>query len=371
MTNNIKNLIMTHYAGSISYGTNLPASDIDIRGIFCADEENIRTPFFPIREQVLADEEDGKIYELANYVKLYTDGNPNILESLWVDDKHIIETSEAHDILKSARVDLLSKKVAFTYSGYAISQLKRIKGHGKHLTNPQPIQAPRQIDFITLVHNFTDGKNLKIDLTDYKDGYRLMHYGSNIYGVYKADGYQTYDFNNTLNTNTGDEDIRDFYQKPRSFKDKICGVVLNEPLYGSRRKPEFIIRFNKEEYKQQKEIHKNYWSWKNNRNSTRAKMEEDFGYDGKHSMHLVRLLNMAEEILEDGVVKVYRPDREMLLDIRAGKWKYEELLEYVEGKDQYIRGELYQKSPLPKSPNIKLASKILMQAQDCYWSTKK
>ncbi len=39
-----QNTIVKHYAGSLSYGTNLPSSDVDFRGIFSAAPINIRTP---------------------------------------------------------------------------------------------------------------------------------------------------------------------------------------------------------------------------------------------------------------------------------------------------------------------------------------
>ena len=57
-----ENMLVKHYAGSISYGTNLPTSDVDFRGIFCGDPVNILTPFFPIREVTDVDEEDTKLY---------------------------------------------------------------------------------------------------------------------------------------------------------------------------------------------------------------------------------------------------------------------------------------------------------------------
>ena len=44
------NLLVKHYAGSKAYGTSLPTSDTDFRGIFVADPINVRTPFFPVRE---------------------------------------------------------------------------------------------------------------------------------------------------------------------------------------------------------------------------------------------------------------------------------------------------------------------------------
>jgi hypothetical protein len=79
----IPNLLMTSLAGSHSYGTSTPESDIDVRGIFCADRVNICTPFYTIREQTISSLEDAKVYELANYMSLYTQGNPNILERVW------------------------------------------------------------------------------------------------------------------------------------------------------------------------------------------------------------------------------------------------------------------------------------------------
>ena len=57
------------------------------------------------------------------------------------------------------------------------------------------------------------------------------------------------------------------------------------------------------------------------------------------------------------------------VDIRGGSWGYEELVDYAETKDKLIREELYKNTSLPKTPNIKLASKVLMEAQDMCWNT--
>lgn len=74
--------------------------------------------------------------------------------------------------------------------------------------------------------------------------------------------------------------------------------------------------------------------------------------DTKHAMHLVRLLRMGREILEDGVVNVKRPDAEELLAIRNGAWTYEQLEEFANKKDLSFQ-TLYDKSPLPKTPDYK------------------
>lgn len=364
--------IVRHLAGSHAYGTNIEGSDLDIRGIFAAPEKYIRTPFFTVKEVEVQDEEDTKLYELTQFMKLYLEMNPNIVETLWVDPTDIEFKNEVYDHLRDNAQALLSKKAAFTFSGYAVSQLKRIKGHNKWLNNPQPKEPPRQTDFLSLVHNFTSRKMFKLDretMHKVHTGHRLIPYGGDLFGVYEAPGYTTFDSNFTLNTNA-DGDLSGFYTKDQTLREKIAGMVLAEPGFGIRRLPLFIVKFNRDQYKQQKEVHKNYWSWVKNRNATRSALEEQFGYDTKHAMHLVRLLRMGEEILTNGEVHVKRPDAKELLDIRGGAWKYEQLVEYAEDKDNKIRGEFYKNSQLRKAPDIKLAAKVLMEAQDLSWSKK-
>lgn len=361
-----KNLIVEHLAGSHAYGTNIATSDVDVRGIFCADEVNIRTPFFPVREVTLEDEEDGKLYELTQFMNLYIGMNPNIVETLWVDDADIQFKHPAYDFLReNAAQQLLNKKAAFTFSGYAISQLKRIKGHNKWINRPQTVEPPRQTSYVSLVHNFSDKKLFTLNIEDFHQGYRLIHYGGEIYGVYEAPGYQTFDQQYTLNTNS--DDLEGFYTKTPTESERKAGAILNIPEFGSRRLPLFIVKYNKEQYKQDKEVWKNYWDWKKNRNEKRSALEEQFGYDTKHAMHLVRLLRMGEEILTDGVVHVKRPDAKELLDIRYGAWAYEELVQWAEAQDERIRTVLYKASPLPKAPDIHYAAKMLMEAQDMFW----
>lgn len=128
------------------------------------------------------------------------------------------------------------------------------------------------------------------------------------------------------------------------------------------------MKYCSEQYRQAKENHKNYWEWKRNRNEKRSELEEKFGYDTKHAAHLVRLLRMGEEILKGEGVKVRRPDAQELLAIRNGEWDYEDLVKWAESKDTEIREVLYKKTSLPKTPDIALASKILINIQDICWS---
>ena len=127
-------ILISHVAGSKAYGTNIATSDTDVRGIFTAPKKSILTPFYPVRE-VTGEGEDCKYYELNNYMKLYLEMNPNILETLWIDKSSIIDATPEYWKLREVGQTLLTSKVAFTFSGYAMAQLKRIKGHNKHINN--------------------------------------------------------------------------------------------------------------------------------------------------------------------------------------------------------------------------------------------
>lgn len=338
--------IVTCYGGSLAYGTNLPTSDVDIRGIFCADKISIITPFFPVREVTLEDQEDGKLYELTNFMKLYCDMNPNILELLWVDEKSILSTSEAYKHLRSYAQQLLSKKVAFTFTGYAMAQMKRIKGHNKWINRPQTVEYPVRIDFMKLQHSFSHMNHKDFNLRNYNEGYKLVPYGNNIFGLLKT--------SEQAGTCNRDGSIKKFEYESFSDEEKSA-------------KPVAILKMCEDEYLAAKEVHSNYWTWKKNRNEKRSALEESFGYDTKHASHVVRLLRMGSEILETGKVNVFRPDAQELLDIRNGKLTYEELLEYAEFMDNKVSKELYKTSFLPKSCDLNLAAKALMETQEICW----
>ncbi len=341
------NMLVKHFAGSIAYGTNLPTSDVDYRGVFCGDPVNVRTPFFPVRECEDSDEEDTKLYELAHFMKLCLDCNPNIIETLWVDDRDIVFRTPAYDMLRENRHKLLSSKIAFTTSGYAIAQLKRIKGHNKWINNPQPEQKPQQADYVSLVQWFGQSKMMPRDfsLRDFQSPYRVVPFGGETYGLYPAVNKQTFSDDGSLNHQfDGDR------------------TELGSPLA--------VVKFNKDVWREDCDRHTNYWTWKKNRNETRSELEEQHGYDTKHAMHLVRLLRMGVESLRDGEIVVRRPDAQELLDIRNGSMTYDEVVAYAESMDKEVREVWYKKTDLPKKPDIKFAARLLMDVQDLVWNDK-
>jgi hypothetical protein len=207
------------------------------------------------------------------------------------------------------------------------------------------ICKPQQKSFLSLVQWFGTDKVLanKFCVDNYNTGYRLLPYGKETYGLYQVSNYCVYDFIGNLNTNC-EQSAADF------------GVPLG------------VVKFNKMEYERIKDIYNKFWEWRTTRNARRLAMEEEFNFDGKHAMHLVRLLRMGAEALQTGELLVKRPDAEELLAIRNGAWTYEELVDYAEKTDKWVRNVLYTQTNLPKSPNYKLAAKIIMDVQDMVWS---
>jgi hypothetical protein len=270
-------------------------------------------------------------------------------------------------------MDFLSSKIAFTTSGYALAQLKRIKGHNKWINNPQSKEPPRQTSFVKLVQWFGMDKRLHLDIEDFHKDYRLIPYGGNIFGLYNWEGSETFDKKFTLNTNyDGDMNIeRDaVVPNPVTFEPEVkINPETNRP-WGTRHFPIAIVKFNIEEYKLAKEKHKLYWTWKDNRNEARSELEEQFGYDTKHAMHLVRLLRMGKEALEEGKIIVKRPDAEELLGIRNGSMTYEEVVDYAEYMDDLVRTKLYKTTDLPKKPDLKKVAQLLMNTQYMVWGWK-
>ena len=89
---------------------------------------------------------DSTIFGLLKFMGLASNANPNILEILYAhEDDRIVETSFSDELIKNRDL-FLSAKAKFTFSGYAFSQLKRIKGHRAYLLSP-PTHKPTRVEF--------------------------------------------------------------------------------------------------------------------------------------------------------------------------------------------------------------------------------
>lgn len=334
-------LIFKTLTGSTAYGTNLPTSDIDYRGIFIAPMENVVTGMFPI-DQYQDPVEDLVYYELRKFVKLLVDQNPNILELLWVDEGHIQFRTAEYDFLRGMREKLLSSKVKFTFSGYAHSQLQRLKNHNKWVNNAKPKTPPRQSDYLFYVRMGAESQKAV-------DAAKSGEENTALYRVYG--GLMAL--------------VREEGKKPIH---KDTGEVLVQPT----KVPEDAdiigyLSYDQTTYNGAKNEWKGYWEWREKRNKTRLATEDEFGYDTKHAMHSIRLLRMGKEILEDGVVNVFRDDAEELLTIREGKFTLSEILEMSDDLIADIDA-LYQNTPVQKKVDNNMVSHMLLEMYKSHWS---
>jgi len=348
------NMLVKHLAGSKAYGTDIKTSDTDYRGLFYVSEDSIISPWFNVDQITDPSEEDTVYYELRKFMKLLVDQNPNIIETLWVKDEDVIFRTPVYDYLRANRELLLSSKAAFTYSGYASAQIKRIKGHNKWLNNPMPKERPRQDSFLKLIHNYTKRKMFKFDIQSFNEGYMLVPCGNDIYGIYEKRDKRISDVDGNILSVQNDFTFS-------SLHDQIEENNLKKTI------PLLLVKYCREEYKTAVTKWKQYWDWKTNRNVKRNELEQQYGYDTKHALHLVRLMRMAKEILTTGIVNVYRADADELLAIRNGSMTYDDLIKWSDDIDNKIRNKYYKETSLRKKVNIKKATEILLKAYHMCW----
>jgi predicted nucleotidyltransferase len=140
------NLIYKVVAGSQAYGLDRPESDLDVRGV-CIPPRRYLLGLSAFEQWEEQDESgDTTIYALAKFVSLALACNPNIIELLYTDPRHVLYIDTYGQRLVEHRHLFLSKQARHTFAGYAISQLRRIERHHRWLVNP-PDHKPTQEEF--------------------------------------------------------------------------------------------------------------------------------------------------------------------------------------------------------------------------------
>lgn len=295
-------------AGSHLYGTNVEGSDYDHKGV-CIPTKDYFFGYLKSFEQFERQASKGApadltLMSLAKFVKLAQDCNPNVVELLYATEKSIVHCDVWGEALIGIRDRFLSRKARHTFSGYAHSQLKRIKTHRRWLLEPPKEKPSRKAFGLS-----EETKPTKAEL-----------------GAFDALPDQS------------------------ALGPEVLKLFLRERQYASA-----LTEWNQ------------YQNWRATRNPARAALEEKHGYDTKHAMHLIRLMRMCVEILSGHGVIVERPDAEQLLSIRQGWWPYEEIVEHAEQLEaEAVR--LYDVSPLPKEPDRVWLDRWLCTITESYLS---
>ncbi|QDK78577.1 nucleotidyltransferase [Spirosoma sp. KCTC 42546] len=337
-----RNLIVFEcISGSRAYGTDLPTSDTDIRGVFVLPQADL----YGLRyvEQVNDDKNDVIFYELRRFVELLSKNNPNILELLCAPDDCIIYKHPVVDRLQPA--DFLSKLCRDTFAGYAISQIKKARGLNKKILNPMPKERKSLLNFCYVVRG--QGSIPVLDWLADRGG---QSENCGLVNVPHARDVYALFYDETAKL---------------GFQGLISGIDSAEVSLSSvpkDREPETYLYVNHDGYSSYCKDYREYWDWVEKRNDARYQntIEHGKNYDAKNMMHTFRLLDMAFEILETGQVLVRRPNRADLLKIRAGAFDYDDLISQAEQKVVQIDAAA-ARSFLPNRPDVDRINQILVE----------
>lgn len=337
-------------AGSKAYGLDLPTSDTDIRGIYLQPNEYRLGNGY--KEQVNDQKNDIVYYEVNRFINLLANNNPNIIENLFVPRDKILLLDDRIKPLYDNRHMFLTKKIRFTFGGYAISQIKKARVLNKKIVNPMDKKRKNPLDFCYILSPLGT-----IPLRDWLHTQRGDAYKQENYGVSKV------------------EHARDVYYI--YYDDKNIGYrgilkedkEANELRMSSIPKSEIlkynIMVYNQDGYQKYCKDYKEYWEWVNKRNPHRYNdnISHKHNYDGKNMMHCLRMLDMAIEIANTGDVNLVRPDREWLLSVRKGKVSYEEIMDLIESKKDRM-DEAFKNSDLPENVDSNLVHETILKIRN-------
>lgn len=341
-------IIFECISGSRAYGLDTPTSDTDIRGVFVLP----KTMYYSLDyiDQINDETNDIVYYELKKFISLCAKNNPNILELLNVSEDCVLQKDPLFDKIKLEI--FLSKQCEKSFANYAFTQIKKARGLEKKIVNPMEKERKSVLDFCFVydegtsvpLKTFLIHKNIKqehcgiANIPHLKDCHNLYHNENIPYkGIIKSE------FANEL---------------------ALSSIPKEEKSIG-------MLFFNKDSYSSYCKKYKEYWNWVEKRNDERYKTTVSHGknYDSKNMMHTFRLLHMAKEIASENTIHVKRPDREFLLDIKHGKYEYDELVTWATELKTDLES-LYADSNLPERPNLETINELLINIRTDFYTQR-
>lgn len=337
-------LLFDAVSGSHAYGTALPTSDEDRRGVFILPREQFYSlEYLP---QVNDERNDLVYYEIGRFLDLLSKNNPNMLEMLATPADCVRFKHPLYDWIKPEY--FLSKLCFQTFAGYAISQIKKARGLNKKIVNPFAEERKSVLEFCYVIQGHGSIPVLKwLEKNSYDQNncglVNIPHF-RDVYAVF----YDT----------SGQSGFKGIIQKPTANEVALSSIPAGMEQVA-------ILSFNKDGYQTYCKDYHQYWEWVALRNETRYENTLAHGkqYDAKNMMHTFRLLDMAAEIAQFQEIRVRRPNVDFLLDIRRGTFEYEQLLHWAEERIHNIEA-IYEHSTLPEKPDLERITRILIDIRN-------
>jgi len=346
--------------GSHAYGTNIPTSDVDLRGIFVQPLEDILQ--YGYADQVSDKLNDIVYYELGRFFELLEKNNPNILELLEAPEDCIQIQHPVYDQIHRNAKSFITKKCRFTFAGYAIEQIKKARGYNKKMNWEEASMTRKGVlDFCYILKGggsvpFKEWVISAVPGATFRN-FALVNidHAHDLYAVYKRTGVDMVD--HPQGGIVSDEEKANEVQLTSIPKGRSVFVYLT---------------FNKDAYSTHCKRYNEYQTWLKERNEDRFKMNKDHGknYDSKNMMHTFRLLNMSLEIAK-GDLNVRRPPEEIkkLMKIRYGEYEFDDLIVEAEAMIESL-DKAFDDSDLPDNVDgkriagIELSIRKFMYGQD-------
>ena len=154
--------------GSKAFGLATDEADDDIRGIYLPPAR-LHWSLRRLPEQLeFNDEERDEVYwELEKFLKLALKANPNVLETLWT--PLVLEADETAYELRDMRSAFLSKHVYKTYSGYVLSQFRRMANALKSKGSFKPKHAMHLIRLLYSGIAALETGEIQVDVAEHRE----------------------------------------------------------------------------------------------------------------------------------------------------------------------------------------------------------
>ena len=298
--------------GSHAYGTDVPTSDVDIRG--CTMNNASEIVGLSTFEQFVETSTDTTVYAFNKLISLLLNCNPNTIEMLGCKPEHYIHMTDAGREFINNRKMFLSKRALYSFGGYANQQLNRLENA---LARDHLSQAKKEEHIRRSMENSV--KSFESRYSDFEAG------------------------------------------SIRLFTDVSPREDLDREIFADIHLEHFPVRqFNS----MMNDLHNVLCAYEklNHRNH-----KKDDAHLNKPAQQLVRLYLMCIDILEKEEIITYREwDRELLMDIRNG---------YYQNDDSTYRPEFFEmisdlkkrldyakeNTSLPAHPNMKEVEEFVME----------
>jgi predicted nucleotidyltransferase len=321
-----KRILVTDF-GSTVYGTRVPSSDRDLKGLFIPTYEDIllqRAGYTSFQEDTKKDKRakntsedlDMEWFTLQAFIRLCSEGQSLALDLLFTPDQFWKDYDPLWTHLVLNRSRLLCKKVT-AIVGYCRQQAAKYGIKGSRLAAVKHVLQILKEYPSDLELNEVDLEQLKLQL------------GSN-------------------------KHISFVYCRGPDSREELHLEVCN-------RKVPMHARF-----KYATEVFQRIY----NEYGHRALLaEKNEGVDWKALMHAVRVAKQAKELLSTGVITFPRPEKELLLDIRQGRIPYHQAADLIEKGLEDVEA-LTRESQLPEEIDKCFWDSWLVQVYGEYVSNK-